>query len=147
MIGGSFASRSRTVGEAELKALACAIHVARAANAVSDGDHVLFQSDSHEALCIIRYALGAEDRPARGGMAINVWGAGKRKSKRVLPNHLLAPARKLRDMVMSAGVVRVSVRHVKAHTGKRRGRAWVNRACDSLAKKGLESSRAHHAGQ
>lgn len=144
-LGGAFASKSATVQEAELKALACAIHVARAANAVVEGDHVLFQSDSADALAIIRYVVGAEDRPAKNGLRVGVWGSKKRANKRVLPDHLLGPARKLRDLTMSAGVVRVSVRHVKAHTGKRRGRAWVNRACDSLAKKGLRESRARNA--
>jgi ribonuclease HI len=121
-------------GEAELCALANALALARSRGAVARGDVVMLQSDSLNALAIIRGKIdGVADRPAAGGLAV----AAVKKMK--LSELHSAAVGVIGEIVATLDVALVT-RHVRGHR-KGGGRQWVNAEVDRIARRAMRERR------
>lgn len=138
--GGTFETPTQCPNAAELKALAMACHIARAANMIEAGDHILLQSDSLVALMVLRRTIGARNLPVNDGALVTLFGA--KHMKRPIPARFLGPANKIRGLLFSAGTVTVSVRHVHGHSTSGGRRQKINREVDKIARAGMKAGRA-----
>lgn len=140
--GGPIAAALKNSTEAEMVAMANALHVAKIRGYIKPGSTVMLQSDCQAVLSWIRYALPKTRDSQKDGVAINV-------PKRMRDNmRKMAALKFIVDLAHEMGLTFI-VRHVKGHQ-QGEGRAWVNRNCDQLARKGMELRRSeirksHHA--
>lgn len=117
--------------EAELLALANAMHVAQAA-ALLHG-HVMLQSDCAYALgCILKEVKDATQSPVKDGHVVPM-----RRKK--MPPEYLAPIALIDNIRRQTGIT-IVVRHVRGHQ-EGDGRNWVNRKCDAVAKRYMRETR------
>lgn len=126
--GGPFIGLLTSSVEAEMRALANALALARSSGAAPDGACVMIQSDCQAALSWVLGAVKASDhRPAAGG--VNV--IPVLRVQRALEN-----SAGLRHFVKIAerAQLKILVRHVRGHKSGG-GRQYVNRLVDSVAKK------------
>lgn len=121
---------------AELMALANALHVAKATGMLTEGAVVMLQSDCLNALSNIRRRLpGASNNRAPGGAVV-----GPTSQKRKLADGAKEPL----EAIAAIGKefkLRIQVRHVPGHR-EGDGRQYVNRLCDSIAKRGMKQRRS-----
>lgn len=125
--GGTFLGDLTSSVEAEMRALANALALARAAGFLPDGSCVMVQSDCQAALS---WALGAVPtschRPLAGGVTVH---------PHMRPKAAMDKSPGLRSFVEIAakGRLKIVLRHVPGHKPGS-GRAYVNRLVDELAK-------------
>jgi ribonuclease HI len=132
--GGSFRDTMPNSTDAELCALANALHRALARRMIEPGDVVMLQSDSLGALVRIRSTIPATfDNPARGGLAV---GVSRKATGRDVAQ---AAADRIKALADGANLTLVT-RHVRGHQ-EGGGRHWVNETCDQIAKAGMRKAR------
>lgn len=151
--GGSLREAFSAPTEAELAALANALYVAGREGYLAEGATIMLQSDSANALSMIRHHLGAADRPmkdAQQGVTVPI---GDPKcwcspSKDLAWDRRLDQRRRLLGAIQEqAKAFRLTlvVRHVRGHRGRDAGegdgRAWVNVQVDRLAREGMRVAR------
>ncbi len=137
VFGGSFRNTMVFSTEAELAAIANAIHRALAWRLIIAGDVVMVQSDSAEALARIRQFTAAGDNPAVGGLRV---GPSRRPPRRPLVREAVERIKVLAEQHRLTLVVR----HVRGHQAGP-GRQWVNAECDRTAKDHMRARRAEMA--
>jgi ribonuclease HI len=133
---GSFDKRApATAGEAELFAIANALHQANASGMLEDGAQIMLQSDCLYALgCVLFTVKTAVESKHKDGAALI-----PPKKPRFSDNVRSALAH-IVEIVSERGFV-LSLRHVRGHT-EGGGRQWVNRQCDLAARKAMRAARA-----
>lgn len=131
--GGQFRKRQTSNNTAELSACANALHVVLNHEDTSGVRQILLQSDNQRALALL---IGAGLAEASG------WCPAKKK---IGAGSGMTPGP---DEVVALGIVKdvlpdktkLHVRYVPGHRPGG-GRAWVNRACDMLAKQHMRAMR------
>ena len=116
---------------AELAALALALWKHRAQGDLDGLESIMLQSDSVTALSLIRNKIPGAVVVMTGGVRVG----GKASSR-----HPSAPII-LDTIKMLVGDCRLLLKHVKGHTAKTDGRSWVNRHCDSEARRHMIAMR------
>jgi len=137
--GGTFETPTQCPNAAELKALAMACHIARAANMIEAGDHVLLMSDSLVALMVLRRTLGANNLSTNDGALVPVYGF--KNKNRPIPPRFIGPAIKMQGLLFSAGTIAVSVRHVSGHAQGGGPRQKISRRVDGIARAAMRAAR------
>lgn len=137
--GGTFEGPTQCPNAAELKALAMACHIARAANMIEAGDHILLMSDSLVALMVLRRTLGANNLSTNDGALVPVYGHKNKGSP--IPPRFLGPANKMQGLIFSVGTVAVSVRHVTGHAQGGGPRQKISRRVDGIARAAMRAAR------
>ncbi len=136
LFGGGFKSLLSASGEAELCAIANAMHVLGAGGHLSAVSTLMIQSDNLRALGLVKASVpGTSIRDHADGAKVphltrvDVSGT-ERRGLGIIQSE-----------VASGGFV-LHLRHVRGH---RPGpsRHWVNRQCDRIAKKHMHERRAH----
>lgn len=136
--GGPFLGEIAGSVEAEMRALANGLALARAIGATPDGACVMVQSDCMSALSWILGAVNTScHRPAKGGLEIL---PVRRKAR------ALGQSAGLRSFVELAEMakLKVAVRHVPGHKSGS-GRAWVNRHVDKVARQNRVTAKGETA--
>ncbi len=125
--GGPFLGEVDTSSEAEVRALANALALGRAAGLIRDGDCIMLQSDCQAALCGIMALVETScHRPAPGSTtAIS-------PPKRIGPWMRKSAGLKTVVKIATEAQLKIVLRHVPGHKSGE-GRAWVNRQVDKLA--------------
>ena len=133
---GSFDKRApTTAGEAELFAIANALHQADASGMLEDGAQIMLQSDCVYALgCVLFWVKTAVESKHKDGATIT------RPRKPKFSDNVKAALTRIGVIVSKRGFI-LSLRHVRGHTDGG-GRQWVNRQCDLAARKAMRQARA-----
>lgn len=151
--GGEIRDRVYGSTQAELLAMANALHVAAKRGYLAEGAEIMLQSDSVQMLGMLRHQFGAADRPMPDlehgiptpAMDPKCW-RGKKKTPKEddvsvsRRTGLLAIQR-----IVEQYKLKLIVRHVRGHRSKAAnegdGRAYVNEVCDKLAYHGMQKAR------
>ena len=138
MASGAFKALPSTSSDAELLAVANAVHSANRLGMIDDGAEILLQSDSVHALAIVLWAIpGSIERPHENSATIFPYNKPKLKDD----------ARKAVEVIraiVSARRLKVACRHVRGHT-EGAGRQYVNRAVDAAARKAMRQAKTSRA--
>jgi ribonuclease HI len=134
MASGAFKALPSTSSDAELLAIANAMHQANRLGMIDDGAEILLQSDSVHALSIVLWALpGSTERRHENSAAIV-----RCKNPKLKPDAKKA-VEVIRAIVAARGL-KVACRHVRGHTDGP-GRQYVNRAVDAAARKAMRQAK------
>jgi ribonuclease HI len=127
MASGAFKALPSTSSDAELLAIANAMHSANRLGMIDQGAEILLQSDSVHALSIVLWAIpGSVERRHANSAAI------VRSKKPKLKDDSRKAVEVIRAIVDARGL-KVACRHVRGHT-EGAGRQYVNRAVDAAAR-------------
>lgn len=117
---------------AVIKGLKLALWMKRNIPGVFDPCHVMIQSDSLGVLEQLKAAIpGALSSKYQDGVQV-----GNITTK---PHKITMEAVNLVNVLRQGD--QLHLRHVKGHSNREEGRYWVNRKCDSLARKSMEAHR------
>jgi ribonuclease HI len=134
MASGAFKALPSSSSDAELLAIANAMHSANRLGMIDDGAEILLQSDSVHALSIVLWAIpGSIERPHENSATIFPYKKPKLKDD----------ARKAVEVIraiVSVRELKVACRHVRGHT-EGAGRQYVNRAVDAAARKAMRQAK------
>lgn len=143
-LGGPLDCELRSSTTAELCGIACALWHCFDVGHLSGVSSLMVQCDNTEALSLIGHMLPTAF----------VYGSGDRRDQQHLPAVKPGRLRKLSIVENEAltviatavGDTRVLLRHVKGHTDRDTGRAWVNGHCDAEARRHMEVLRKQRGG-
>ena len=134
MASGAFKALPSTSSDAELLALANAMHQANRLGMIDDGAEILLQSNSTYALSIVLWAIpGSTERPHENSAAI------LRSKNPKLKDDAKKAVEVIRAIVAARGL-KIACRHVRGHTDGA-GRQYVNRAVDAAARKAMRQAK------
>ncbi len=134
MASGAFKAMPSTSSDAELLALANAMHSANRLGMIEDGAQILLQSDSVYALSIVLWAIpGSIERPHENSAEI------VRCKKPKLKDDAKKAVEVIRAIVAARGL-KIACRHVRGHT-EGAGRQYVNRVVDAAARKSMREAK------
>lgn len=135
-VGGKFADTKVAASyDAETFAAVNALYVARARSYFVTGQAVMLQSDCLHTLNVIRHHVpGVMEAPHAEGLATNPIRASKLKKA---DREAIDAITKL----LAETPITIIVRHVRGHRPGR-GRAWVNKQCDRIAKRHMRAARS-----
>jgi ribonuclease HI len=137
MASGAFKALPSTSSDAELLAVANAVHSANRLGMIDDGAEILLQSDSVHAAIVLWAIPGSNERPHENSATIFPYNKPKLKDD----------ARKAVEVIraiVSARRLKVACRHVRGHT-EGAGRQYVNRAVDAAARKAMGQAKTSRA--
>lgn len=141
MLGGEIACIVQTSSEAEIHAIAQALDtLARRGWLHSPVDAVLLQSDSVRALQLILQCLPGTKESQHQHSSISTIITRNRLAATPIERGALFV---IQDVLQHPQAI---VRHVKGHQ-QGEGRSWVNRQCDAIARKHMQTARAKHDGE
>lgn len=123
--------------QAELAAIANALWHANDVGALKSGDVIMVQSDCTHALHVLLwYVRGTSHRPIKDGVPI--------PATRIKIAHREHECLAVINSLVKSCPMTLIVRHVRGHqkgeAGKR-GRGWVNREVDHIARRGMRAHR------
>lgn len=134
VFGGGYRSTMLNAAEAELTGIAEALTRLHADGALAEISHVVVQSDCLRALQLMAI------RVSRVSVA-----SAKENGSSVFLNRGMTPSptetRALEVIGQIAERLPIFVRHVKGHSSGK-GRSWVNRQCDRIARQHMEAERS-----
>lgn len=139
--GGALQGKLKQADDAEMMALANALHVAVERGYVREASVVMLQSDCSNALARIRGLVGtATDSPmkdrADGIPAGRINSTDRFKGERSEQYRAVA----LIGDIASRMSLRLVTRHVRGHRAGE-GRNWVNQSCDQIARSAMRLRR------